>query len=726
MPSVSPQGPPGPTSQRQEGPSVQGLDHHRSTGQLEGLQVRVVLETEHQLQLEALEAPQRPVPDKPLGQARLVATKPSDRSLAREALPSRDVLIGRIGQPPKKDITLFGWTVRKMSEGYRDVLHKLDRYHALLEAVNRDDGEEVDPQGRLESLQEALKDLEGSLSRYDRGSRHTHKAEMRTLLSQVHDERMVIAQAQDQLRGHGRPAVEPKNLIAFQRVHPDLSVAEVQSLVAKGWTVQDYAALWTLTLDPVGLKEADVREAVRLGMDLATARAFHEARLPITEESQPRARVEGALQPLGKGALNSVFKGEVSLPDGSKMTGVFKAENPSAGLISAAVKPAGIDENRPQWAMRSVATSRLDQRLGLGVIPRTEMVVHGGKVGTVMGLAKGLSPQSVGNLSLPLQPHIARYLREHPETLQAYVRSEGFAAGELDGDTLKVANAAVVAVFDEEGAPIVVDGKALTSVQERDGIVGMDYTDPVLRRELTKLQWLDALTGQVDRHGQNYFVERAVMGEVVAVKGIDNDLAFGKNLTTGNSTSNLGYSKISDGETLVNVGFRGGVLPRVIDRQTFEALRALRPQQLEEDLSRLLGPEEIEAAKKRLQDIQAQLVALETDGGVLDSDDAWRGDAASTRLGMQHHPQTRLDGVRRDLESQSKSPSQISTALLRLTTRLVVEATTQGYVARDWVLQELARMQRSTPVLDLSDLGRITAPPVRDGVVLPHPTEQDT
>ena len=68
---------------------------------------------------------------------------------------------------------------------------------------------------------------------------------------------------------------------------------------------------------------------------------------------------EHGLQPLGKGAINSVFKGEVELEGGKRMTGVFKAEKPGSETFADAAKTAGIGVERPGWALRSVATSRL-------------------------------------------------------------------------------------------------------------------------------------------------------------------------------------------------------------------------------------------------------------------------------------------------------------------------------------------------------------------------------
>ena len=47
-----------------------------------------------------------------------------------------------------------------------------------------------------------------------------------------------------------------------------------------------------------------------------------------------------------------------------------------------------------------------------------------------------------------------------------------------------------------------------------------------LKRELNRLQWLDLVTGQADRHCNNYFFHVDVKTHKVTVKGIDNDAGY--------------------------------------------------------------------------------------------------------------------------------------------------------------------------------------------------------
>ena len=118
-----------------------------------------------------------------------------------------------------------------------------------------------------------------------------------------------------------------------------------------------------------------------------------------------------------------------------------------------------------------------------------------------------------------------------------------------------------------------------------------------MRRELTNLNWLDLLTGQVDRHAHNYFVERDADGNVTGVKGIDNDLAFGRNTTHPHLA---GKSQ----------GLKGTYMPGVIDQSTYDKLMSLSadgPDGLRARLNGLLDDAEIEATIQRLKIIQNTL-----------------------------------------------------------------------------------------------------------------------
>lgn len=119
-----------------------------------------------------------------------------------------------------------------MSTGYKDVLDKLDNYHAALARCNapqdlnapdvgKHSGAKLDQLDHLLDLHEALEALEKSLQSYEEGGQHTHKDAMRTLLAQVREERDMVAGVLRQVDDlEGKPSVGLNDVIAFQRIHP--------------------------------------------------------------------------------------------------------------------------------------------------------------------------------------------------------------------------------------------------------------------------------------------------------------------------------------------------------------------------------------------------------------------------------------------------------------------------------------------------------------------------
>lgn len=131
---------------------------------------------------------------------------------------------------------------------------------------------------------------------------------------------------------------------------------------------------------------------------------------------------------------------------------------------------------------------------------------------------------------------------------------------------------------------------------------------PEVIREVTKLQLLDHLTGQGDRHADNYFVHVEQDGPV-KVTGIDNDQCFGKKLTDPEGIRHTGH---------LNCGFRGTGLPPVVDYEMAIAINSLTPGQLDAMLGDKLSEPEVDAAKQRLVGVQEHIVRLQEKGLVID------------------------------------------------------------------------------------------------------------
>jgi len=148
------------------------------------------------------------------------------------------------------------------------------------------------------------------------------------------------------------------------------------------------------------------------------------------------------------------------------------------------------------------------------------------------------------------------------------------------------------------------------------------FTNPDVRREVTKLQLLDHLVGQGDRHSNNYFINVDSNGKVT-VTGIDNDQCFGKDLHDPNG--------IAQGTSHLNKGFRGTRMPPVIDTEMAKAFEDMKPEDLEASLRGKLTTAEIAAAKDRLTGIKAHIKDLRDKGMIIDPD-AWGSDKVSNAL----------------------------------------------------------------------------------------------
>ncbi len=198
-----------------------------------------------------------------------------------------------------------------------------------------------------------------------------------------------------------------------------------------------------------------------------------------------------------------------------------------------------------------------------------------------------------------------------------------------------------------------------------------------LMRELSRLQWLDLVTGQVDRHYGNYFVHVDRTTRKVTVKGIDNDAGFysmrvglqrfaldanrtavfrrnlellaekidrnhkanvlarllaDPGIAVDAETGNIAIdaAKIAEKAILAcihhTVGAQSLALPDRIDRSTYDALLVLKNDQQRraaylDGLRRHLGAANVRAAESRLDDAIAHAERLAAAGKVLDAAD---------------------------------------------------------------------------------------------------------
>ena len=156
----------------------------------------------------------------------------------------------------------------------------------------------------------------------------------------------------------------------------------------------------------------------------------------------------------------------------------------------------------------------------------------------------------------------------------------------------------------------VAPGQAARVVPSRTGV----FTQPDTRREITKLQLLDCLTAQGDRHGRNYFIG-VRPGSGVRVAGIDNDQCLGSRVRHPDVIrQGLRHEP--------GRGFRGCGLPPVIDTDMARALEDLTPERVGQLLENKLHPDEVDATVERLFVIKDHIEHLRQEGRIINPD-AW-------------------------------------------------------------------------------------------------------
>lgn len=206
---------------------------------------------------------------------------------------------------------------------------------------------------------------------------------------------------------------------------------------------------------------------------------------------------------------------------------------------------------------RNVATSRVAEFLGIGnVVAKSETVevfepgMEKGKIGNLMKKAEGRSGEKV------------------TRSLQRELIDAGHESGK------------------GEGANII-----------KDKVTGN------FQRDMSNLQVLDYLTGQIDRHWNNYMVQEETKTEngtektrLTGLTGIDNDFAFGN--AKIKDDGQIG----SHGITPVNQ--KGELIIPHMDKKLAERILSMDKKQLEFLLIDLIEKENIEAACKRLEILQ--------------------------------------------------------------------------------------------------------------------------
>lgn len=120
-----------------------------------------------------------------------------------------------------------------------------------------------------------------------------------------------------------------------------------------------------------------------------------------------------------------------------------------------------------------------------------------------------------------------------------------------------------------------------------------------MKKEMTRLQLLDHLTGHVNRHSDSYHVDVDAQGRVRISAG-GNDASFGSGIT---HPAGIRHEK----NHAKHFMYYGTGLPPVMDREMVNAINALSAENLEEMLGDQLSERELSAALMRLDAMKAYI-----------------------------------------------------------------------------------------------------------------------
>ncbi len=262
--------------------------------------------------------------------------------------------------------------------------------------------------------------------------------------------------------------------------------------------------------------------------------------------------------------------------------------------------------------------------LGLNLVPETEWAVHQARLGTAMAMAGGKAPSSKGPFALALGSETVAALKKREGALPALAkkfRSCSVEWSQTAENTLVFDQYRIDSEFDDCGSrKLDIDGTPKTLIRREQVWVSQDFGHPALRRDLIRLQWLDHLTGQVDRNPMNYLVDTSQDGGV-SISAIDNDLSF------------PAVPQVP--EPLGNNMIWLPALPNLVDDDLAKAILAVKEDEWVKCLTGLFMPNELQYACARLQVVQNKVKQLTSDGCVVPvGDDVWASPKLSEMLGV--------------------------------------------------------------------------------------------
>nr|WP_297350366.1 NUDIX hydrolase [uncultured Caldimonas sp.] len=311
------------------------------------------------------------------------------------------------------------------------------------------------------------------------------------------------------------------------------------------------------------------------------AAALRKAKIPISQTVVADVMkfhdgsLRAPMEEIGHGKQNHVLRARYD-----ELDAVFR----SPRKISQALRKL----QHTSSPVREKCSFMLSEALGFSVIPRTVFAVHSdGKGGLTAGVAmafvSGQHATKVPFENVDITDHgVGQHLLEKKDRLQRnpLLRSQQRFLHGLDDFS-----------FTE-------DGRVKASYKQSP----VDLSTPRAKQELVKLQIVDFLTSQVDRHVKNYLVKpNPDTGDVDCVQGIDNDMSLGAPL----KPIAVAHHRMKYGGTSTIVG-----LPDVVDQDMFHAVMKMTHADIASLYQDLLPPKKIQMVVDNLDALKQHLLSL--------------------------------------------------------------------------------------------------------------------
>jgi hypothetical protein len=212
------------------------------------------------------------------------------------------------------------------------------------------------------------------------------------------------------------------------------------------------------------------------------------------------------------------------------------------------------------------------------------------------------------------------------------------------------------------GISVGVDGVSATGKLStgQNYRLDIDYSNPEIQKGLYDLEALDYITGQVDRHAGNIFIDP----QTNKVRGIDNDLAFPRQ----SREAIVAHKSRDYNNKLV------GTMPQYMHVETARKIEQLRPEDLRKTLAEIKYPgkenrgqlhaDEIEGAVKRLKDLQKEIKQMRKEGRVVDqfNNDTYQQAILNQNRSVDSAIQSNLAGKKNPSQEQIKYATSIELA----------------------------------------------------------------